>query len=256
MMPLISNLACERMNIKYIQIIVLALVFALQYLFEHIYPQRREINDWKNERFNLLIGGLNILLGLLPAMYIVQWLHFIDRKNLGLLSQLNLAWGLEIALTILVLDAWMYTWHRLNHKLKFLWRFHSFHHKDKKMNSTTAVRFHTMELIFSYPGKALVCFLFGIEYIPLLIYEILFFTAIVIHHSNVFITEKTDNRYRKLFASPLMHRIHHSNKWNETNSNFGALFSFWDALFNTSIKREEGKIEFGIGEELVKKQKS
>lgn len=239
------------MNIKYIQIIVLVVVFALQYLFEHVYPQRREINDWKNERFNLRIGGANILMGLVPAICILQWIGFIDQNALGLLNQLDLAWGLEAALTVLVLDAWMYAWHRLNHKLPLLWRFHSFHHKDEKMNSTTAVRFHIVELIFSYPGKALVCFLFGIGYLPLVIYELLFFTAIVIHHSNISITEVADNRYRKIFASPLMHRIHHSKKWSETNSNFGALFSFWDALFGTEIKRGEGKIEFGISKEAM-----
>ena len=30
-----------------------------------------------------------------------------------------------------------------------------------------------------------------------------------------------------------MHRIHHSPESSETNSNFGAVFSFWDRLFGT-----------------------
>ncbi len=239
------------MSSKYIQIIILALVFSLQYLFEHIFPQRKEINDSKNERFNAAIGLLNVLLTLLPAMAMVRWVDFIKLKNLGLFNQFQLPFFSIILFSILLLDVWMYAWHLLNHKISFLWRFHRFHHKDEKMNTTTALRFHIVEILLSYPGKALVLLVFGIGYAPLLIYEILFFTSVVIHHSNIYITEKADNIYRKLFASPLMHRIHHSIIFTETNSNFGALFSFWDVLFNTGIKRTDHPIIFGVEDKVT-----
>lgn len=237
------------MNSKYIQILILAGVFALQFLFEHIYPQRKEINNWKNERFNIGIGLLNVLLTLAPAALVVQWIELIELKQIGFFNQVKFYFFPEVLLSILLLDMWMYAWHFLNHKLPFLWRFHRFHHKDEKMNTTTALRFHIVEILFSYPGKAIVIFVLGISYWPLLIYEILFFASVVIHHSNIFITERVDNIYRKLFASPLMHRIHHSKKRNETDSNFGALFSFWDVLFNTRIRKADGDVVFGIDEE-------
>lgn len=240
------------MNSKYIQIIILAFVFGLQFLFEHIYPQKKDINEWKNERFNLGIGLLNVLLTLAPAAGLVQWIHFIETNKIGLLNQFSMPFWLNVFFTILLLDVWMYAWHVLNHKLPFLWRFHSFHHKDKKMNTSTALRFHIVELLLSYPGKAIVIFIAGFSYSSLLIYEILFFTSVVIHHSNIFITEKVDNIYRKIFASPMMHRIHHSQIWNETNSNFGGLFSFWDVLFNTRINKPRGQIIFGISDQNEK----
>jgi sterol desaturase/sphingolipid hydroxylase (fatty acid hydroxylase superfamily) len=234
------------MDIKYVQIILLACVFGLQYLFEHIYPQKSEINDWKNERFNFGIGLLNLALSFLPVSFIVQWIVFIEERNYGLFNQFVIpAWLLLLA-SVVVMDFWMYVWHRLNHTVPFLWRLHSFHHKDEKMNSTTAVRFHILELFLSYPGKALVCFVFGISYLNLLVYEILFFAAIVIHHSNIRISNKADAWYRILFASPLMHRIHHSNKWEETNSNYGALFSFWDRIFFSWRPDPKSTIQFGI----------
>ncbi len=46
-----------------------------------------------------------------------------------------------------------------------------------------------------------------------------------------------------------MHRIHHSKKRKETNSNFGGLFSFWDVLFNTRTRKADGDIVFGIEDE-------
>jgi sterol desaturase/sphingolipid hydroxylase (fatty acid hydroxylase superfamily) len=234
------------MEIRYIQIITLAVVFGLQFLFEHIFPQQKTINDWKNERFNIAIGALNVLLTFIPASLFVQWLSFIHRHQLGLFNQSAVPSWLRFILTVIVMDCWMYSWHRLNHIVPFLWRFHSFHHKDNKMNSTTAVRFHIFELLMSYPGKALVCIAFGIGYAPLLVYEMLFFASIVIHHSNIAITERTDKIYRILFASPLLHRIHHSDRWAETNSNFGALFSFWDRLFSSWKGKAQNDIKFGV----------
>jgi sterol desaturase/sphingolipid hydroxylase (fatty acid hydroxylase superfamily) len=88
----------------------------------------------------------------------------------------------------------------------------------------------------------------GFSFLPVLIYEAIFFLAIVIHHSNINISEPIDMLYRKLFSSPLMHRIHHSNKQKETDSNYGSVFSFWDRIFNTYIKKPEAPIIFGVDE--------
>ena len=142
----------------------------------------------------------------------------------------------------------MYWWHRFNHTVGFLWRFHKFHHKDLLMNTTTAIRFHTVELFLSVVMKSIVFVLAGFNFLPVLIYELFFFTAIVIHHSNIRITDQLDMLYRKLFSSPLMHRIHHSNKQKETDTNYGSVFSFWDRIFKTYLKKTETPIVFGVDE--------
>jgi sterol desaturase/sphingolipid hydroxylase (fatty acid hydroxylase superfamily) len=234
------------MPLKQVQVIILAAVFALQFLFEHIFPQRRTLNDWKNERMNIGIGLLNLLLSLIPAHFFVQGIAFFESNGWGLLHQFSMPFALNLLLTILLMDFWMYIWHRMNHRLPFLWQFHRFHHKDTKMNSTTAVRFHIVELYLSYPAKAAVCLLLGISYLPLLIYETLFFTAVVIHHSNIAISEKADSVYRLLFASPGIHRIHHSNRLQDTNSNYGSLFSFWDRLLGSWRGGYVAPVHFGI----------
>ncbi|HKJ86785.1 MAG TPA: sterol desaturase family protein [Spirochaetia bacterium] len=48
-------------------------------------------------------------------------------------------------LTLLALDLWTYWWHRFNHTVPFLWRFHRAHHTDTEMGATTAYRFHPVE---------------------------------------------------------------------------------------------------------------
>ncbi len=236
------------MLFKHIQVIILAAVFLLQYFFEHIYPQNKALNNWKNERRNILIGFSNLLLIFIPASGLVWLLQFIDEKGIGLLQCIIIPFWIKMLLTIIVLDIWMYTWHRLNHESLFLWKFHRFHHTDEKMNTTTAIRFHILELLLSYPGKAIVCIIAGLQYAPVLIYEILFFIAVVIHHSNIYITPATDKIYRKLFSSPGMHRIHHSINISERNSNYGSVFSIWDKLFRTSVYKDFNLITFGVKE--------
>lgn len=236
------------MNPKYIQVSVLATIFSLQFFFEHILPQRKELNSWKNERFNITIGLFNIVVTILPAYLMVQWVNFIGLRNIGLLNYIGIPRVLQIIVAIPILDLWMYTWHRFNHINGFLWFFHRFHHKDQKMNSTTALRFHFVELLLSYPGKALICFMFGINYLPLLMYECLFSTSVIFHHSNIRMTERSDKIYRALFVSPFMHRVHHSIIETERNNNYGALFSFWDRILKSWHKPVNSDIEFGINE--------
>ena len=38
--------------------------------------------------------------------------------------------------------------HRLVHKVPFLWRFHRVHHSDQKMETTSGIRFHPVEIFF------------------------------------------------------------------------------------------------------------
>lgn len=236
------------MPLKYTQIVILAVLFLLQYLVEHLLPQERKYNDWKNEKFNLGIGVLNVVLNFIPASLLVYFLEIIDQNAIGLMQQFQIPIGLQIIMTIVLLDLWMYIWHRLNHTIPFLWRWHLFHHRDQKMNTTTAVRFHIVELLLSVPGKAVIYFLFGLSFLPVIIYEMLFFTAVVFHHSNIRITHSADRIYRTVFASPMMHRIHHSRRREETHSNYGAVLSIWDRLFRSWKPKPTGNIVFGVEE--------
>jgi len=45
---------------------------------------------------------------------------------------------IRFALALVLLDGWMYVWHRANHTIPLLWRFHRMHHSDRHMDVTTA----------------------------------------------------------------------------------------------------------------------
>jgi len=230
------------------QAIILFSIFILQYLFEHVFPQSKKYNKLKNEKRNVLMGIMNGLLLIFPTALLVELLGIIEKNKLGVLSLISIPLWLRILVTIFIMDFIMYWWHRFNHTNYFLWRFHRFHHLDDTLNSTTALRFHTIELLLSFPFRAFFFVVIGFSFLPVIIYEVLFFAIVIIHHSNLRITRSFDYVYRKVFSSPLMHRIHHSNIKEETDSNYGSVFSFWDRLLGSYKKEASGEIVFGVDE--------
>ena len=233
---------------KKFQTLIIFGVFILQYLFEHFFPEKKKYNNARHEGFNLLIGIFNGLLLFIPSALLIELLSRIDKLNIGLFQQFALPLWANIFITVLIIDFLMYWWHRFNHTKLFFWQFHKFHHKEEKMNTVTALRFHGIELIFSVIGKAVCYLLLGFFFIPILVYEGLFFIVVVLHHSNIRISQNFDMAYRNIFSSPKMHRIHHSNIQQETDSNYGSVFSWWDRLFGTYKKEAAGEIVFGIDE--------
>ena len=236
------------MSEKRWQFIIISLVFILQYLFEHFFPQEKKYNNAKRELENMLIGILNILILFIPSILIVELLDLTQKFQLGLFYLLRLPPVINIILTFMIMDLAMYFWHRFNHTKAILWRFHKFHHLDTNLNTTTAFRFHIIELLLSLFFKSLLFLLMGFSFMPVLVYETLFFAAVVIQHSNIQISVRFDMVYRKIFSSPLMHRVHHSNTREETDTNYGSVFSFWDKAFSTYKKEAPREIIFGVDE--------
>lgn len=234
------------------QSLLLFIILLLQYIAEHILPAERKNNQPKNEGKNMLIGMGNMLLLFIPAALLVELLWWLKANEIGLFNSIHFSPWLNVILTILLMDGIMYWWHRFNHRWALLWSFHQFHHLDTAMNTTTALRFHIVELLFSTVLKAVVYLIAGFDYTAILIYEGLFFTIVLLQHSNIRISRKVDLLYRKIFSSPLMHRIHHSNKQIETDSNYSSIFSCWDHLFGSYKKEAEGEIVFGVKEKEVK----
>lgn len=241
------------MATKNIQLLLLLVLFAGQYVVEHRFAHAREHNNKKHELYNLKLGLLNLIINFLPATALVNLLLLIEGNKIGLLQQMYLPPALNMITTVVLMDLWMYCWHRINHTVPLLWRFHRLHHTDVHMNTTTAVRFHTGELLLSTISKAAVYCVLGTSFINIAIYETLFFAAIVFHHSNMAVTERIDGWYRSLFSSPYMHRTHHSVKKEERNSNYGSVFSFWDRFFRTYHK-PQASVQFGVYEDGLSKE--
>ncbi len=115
------------------------------------------------------------------------------------------------------------------------------------MDSTSAFRFHAGEIIFSTIARLGVILLLGLELKHPLVYETIIQPFIMFHHSNVAFPERWDRVLRALIVTPNMHRTHHSDLAEETNSNYSTLFSFWDRIGRTFRLRTDPKtLQYGV----------
>jgi sterol desaturase/sphingolipid hydroxylase (fatty acid hydroxylase superfamily) len=228
------------------QPLAVGLVFLLTYLAEYLFPQRKELLKTSHDLKNIIVGLVNLLFSFLSGYYLQKLMIYASGQSFGLIPFAKMPVVLSVVLQILCIDIFVYWWHRVNHRIPILWRFHKFHHEDESMNTTTAVRFHTVELFFSVIAKAIFLTLMGATVTGLIAYGIFFFPVVLLVHSNIRVNEKADLLLRKLIVSPLMHRIHHSNIIVETNSNYGSIFPFWDWIFKSYRKIPIREIKFGL----------
>ncbi|HEX9000953.1 MAG TPA: sterol desaturase family protein [Blastocatellia bacterium] len=199
---------------------------------------------------NLMLGLINVTMSALLAAPLIAGLSlWAESSGFGLLRLVQLPPIAATAVAILLFDGWMYLWHRANHELGFLWRFHRVHHSDPEMDATTATRFHTGEILISSALRLAVIPLLGITVGQLLVYEMLLLPVILFHHSNVRCSERVDRWLRLVIVTPAIHRVHHSRLRAETDSNYSSVFSFWDRIAKTIRLRRDGQpVNFGLDE--------
>jgi sterol desaturase/sphingolipid hydroxylase (fatty acid hydroxylase superfamily) len=235
-----------KFDLQFFQVFGLAVLFVSLYVAEHIVPERKMLLSKKHNLVNILVGLLNLIIVFSSGYFLGKLLISVQSHHFGLLNLFFIPQTLHLILQVIFIDLVMYWWHRINHVIPLFWRFHKFHHTDKHMNSTTALRFHPVEQLLSSLMKLALFPLLGLSAIGILVYGFLFFPVILIHHSNISVSEKVDHIYRKLFVSPLMHRTHHSRIKDESDSNYGSVFPFWDRLFKSYTKKPSATVVFGI----------
>lgn len=107
------------------------------------------------------------------------------------------------------------------------------HHADLEFDVTTGSRFHTVEILLSMGIKFLVVVTLGAPVVAVLIFEVLLNATSMFNHGNVRISSRLDRKMRLFIVTPDMHRVHHSIRPEETNSNFGFNFPWWDRFLGT-----------------------
>lgn len=224
---------------------VLVTLFALEG-FLPFYPGR----EWRlvHASRNLGLAVASGVMGALLAPLLLATFRLGDERGWGLGPLLGLGSLDGAVLSILLFDLWMYVWHRANHEIPFLWRFHRVHHTDTAMDCTTALRFHPGEILLSTLANLPVLLAIGMRFDVFVVYKTLMIAVILFHHSNLAVPERIDHGLRHLIVPPSMHRVHHSVIRAETDSNYGTIFSFWDRLFGSlRLRAENRSIRFGIG---------
>jgi sterol desaturase/sphingolipid hydroxylase (fatty acid hydroxylase superfamily) len=202
------------------------------------------------------------------SMYIEEVLIHYRGYSMMRLSQTETIIYYTIALTLFS-DLLSYTTHFLFHKIPILWEFHKIHHSATVLNPITQYRLHPVELIFN---NLKFVFVYGLltgvfEYLSVgIVSKYLFMGVNVLgfvfllwgsnlRHSHVKLTYFNFLEY--IFISPFQHQIHHSDKPDHYDKNFGSKLALWDWLFGTLLRSKKvNKITFGLGVEENKRYHS
>lgn len=156
-----------------------------------------------------------------------------EARGWGLLQVWAVPAWLAVPLSIVLLDLVIYFQHVLFHAVPVLWRLHRMHHADLEFDATTGSRFHPIEIMVSMVIKLAVIAALGAPAVAVLLFEVLLNATAMFNHANVRLGRRADALLRLVVVTPDMHRVHHSVRDVETNSNFGFNLPWWDRLFGT-----------------------
>lgn len=196
---------------------------------------------------NLGLAVINAVVAYFFAFGILAVTEWARTSDFGLLRLIELPVWANWVLALLLFDCWQYWWHRINHRVPLFWRFHAVHHADAEMDASSGVRFHTVEMTFSFLARLLVLPLIGLTIPQLLVYEAVSLPVILFHHSNMRLPGSVDRVLRGFIVTPWMHYVHHSDWQPETDSNYSSFLSVWDRLFGSFRLRERPQeIKLGL----------
>lgn len=210
-------------------------VFTLMALWELRAP-RRVLTQSKSARWfnNIALVVLNtVLLRIVFPTAAVGMAAHAAEQQWGLFNQHAVSAPLAVLASIVIMDAAIYLQHVMFHAVPLFWRLHRVHHADLDFDVTTGSRFHPVEILLSMTIKFAVILLLGPPLLAVVVFEILLNAMAMFNHSNVRMPPALDAVLRLFVVTPDMHRVHHSQLDDETNSNFGFNLSLWDRLFGT-----------------------
>jgi sterol desaturase/sphingolipid hydroxylase (fatty acid hydroxylase superfamily) len=214
---------------------VIAGIVFLLFLLERIIPLRRARRPLAGRLIVKLVFALiafaTVSVAVRPAAEAT--LEWTGQAAFGLLHLPLVPDTAKPIVAFLLMDLTFYWWHRANHRIPLLWRFHNVHHIDPDLDVTTAFRFHFGELVFSSAFRVAQVGLIGPSPLAYIVYELVFQANTFFQHSNVRLPIRWERLINRLLVTPRMHGIHHSQVRDETNSNYSSVLPWWDRLHRT-----------------------
>ena len=170
-------------------------------------------------------------------------------RGVGLLNAMAAPNWLAVPVTVLGLDLVSYGWHRANHVVRFLWRFHSVHHSDRRFTASTGLRFHPGELLLSLPLRLLGVVALGAPPVAIVAFEACFAVANFFEHADIDLPLGLEGAMDRVVVTPALHRFHHTRVAAHRDHNFGTIFTVWDRLLGTyRASSSEVRVDVGLDE--------
>lgn len=211
-------------------------LIALEWAFA--YFQKRDLFQLEDSLRNLSCGVAEEIVAVLARLmtggvYVYLFNHF------SAVHYPSAVWQWAVALV--GVDFFYYWFHRLSHRVGFLWALHSVHHQSHFYNLTVALRQSALGGFFAwvfYLPLALVgvpAEMMASAYALNLLYQFWIHTE----------TIPKMGWFESLFNTPSHHRVHHGKNPIYLDKNYAGALICWDRLFGTFIPETE-KPEYGV----------
>ncbi len=209
---------------------------------------RSRYNKLKHFGVNIFFTFTTVLVNFLMAVVLLKSSDWAINHNIGILQWLpEMPLWLFIILGLLLLDfIGAYLAHWMEHKVRWMWRFHLIHHTDPHVDATTANRHHPGESVIRFAFTTLAAVLAGAPMYLIMLYQSMSAALSQFNHANIQLPAWLENSLSWLIVTPKMHRVHHHYVLPYTDTNYGNIFSVWDRLFGTYAVLANDQIVFGI----------
>ncbi len=209
-------------------------------------PLRYKKNKLRHAGVNFMFTLIHLVIHTLLAILIVKLSDWCLHSEFGLVYWFNTNVALTVLIGVLALDFSSWLVHLVMHKSPLLWRFHLIHHSDTSVDVTTGLRHHPGDSLLRGIFFLLLIFVSGAPMYSVMIYQTLVVLSTAFTHANISLPKKLDKALSYIIVSPDMHKVHHHWKQPYTDSNYGAVFSFWDRLLGTFSKLDTKEIRYGL----------
>jgi sterol desaturase/sphingolipid hydroxylase (fatty acid hydroxylase superfamily) len=136
--------------------------------------------------------------------------------------------------------------HWTEHHVKWMWQFHSVHHSDQHVDTTTANRHHPGESVIRFMFTVAAVLITGAPMWLVFLYQSLSVVLSQFNHANIELPRWADRVLSLLIVTPNMHHVHHHYVLPLSNTNYGNIFPYWDKLFGTYRQEEGRNLVYGL----------
>ena len=205
------------------------------------YWRRKGEFETKDAFTSLLMGAGNVAAGLLLGFVSVTALLWVWQFRF---FDLGLHWWVFV-IAFIFDDLRYYCYHRIAHRVRWVWAEHVNHHSSQHYNLTTALRQSwtgqmtgmfvlqvPMVLLGFHP--AVIAFVYGFN----LIYQFWIHTEAI---------GKLPKPIEFIFNTPSHHRVHHATNPRYLDANYAGTLIVWDRMFGTFVEElPEDMPRYGI----------
>ena len=211
-------------------------------LFEALFSSIYNKNLYKKNdtlcTAGLLTGNMLMVFGLKGAT--LGFHYFLFQFKLFNLSELMPMWAIWV-LTFVIIDLVFYIYHRISHRVNFLWAIHMSHHSSEEMNFAVSFRQAWFGPISKIPFF-MVMPLIGFDPTMIAVAGVISTLWGIVGHTQII---GKLGPLEWIFNTPSHHRVHHGSNAEYIDKNYGNLLIIWDRLFGT-FEPEKDKVKYGL----------